>query len=134
MKFWNPQRIRRRKERQARREERAYQEYLQRVVRERRYSSGDPRKNARLMMDALSLPIHRRILSYLRKGGAMSVSNIAEHFDIMLQEALRHVQLLERSGLIVTKKNGRIRFCIYNPEAPKELSQWFSSQNPFDLE
>ena len=64
----------------------------------------------------------------------MSVSHIAEPFHIMLPDAMRHVHILERSGLITTEKRGRVRFCVYNPNAPKELSKWLAANRPFDLD
>ena len=134
MKFWNARRIQRTKEKKEQREERAWQQHLLQEFRKRTYTAGDARKNARLMLEALGSPLHRRMLARLRAGGAMSVSHLAEPFRIMLPDAMRHVHILERAGLIATEKRGRIRFCVYNPEAPRELSAWLTTHKPFDLD
>ena len=122
------------KEKKEQREERAWQQHFEEESRKRTYTAGDARKNARLMLDALGSPLHRRMLARLRAGGAMSVSHLAEPFHITLPDAMRHVHILERSGLITTEKRGRIRFCVYNPNAPKELSEWLAANRPFDLD
>lgn len=134
MKYWNKARVRRAQERRERREEHAHTAHLQEEVRKRTYTKGDARKNARLMLEVLGGAIHRRMLARLRKGGAMSITHLSEPFRIMLPDAMRHVRILERSGLITTEKRGRIRFCIYNPSAAKELAVWLASRDPFALD
>jgi len=86
------------------------------------------------MLEVLGSPLHRRMLARLQAKGAMSVTHLAEPFDIMLPDAMRHVHILEQAGLITTEKRGRIRFCVYNPTASHELSAWFSTRRPFDLD
>lgn len=134
MKYWNAGRIRRQKERRVKLQELALRRHIANEARKRTYTSGDTRKNARLMLEALGSAVHRRMLARLQSGGAMSVSHLARPFRIMLPDAMRHVHILERAGLITTKKHGRIRFCIYNPAAVRELAAWFASRSPFDLD
>ena len=134
MKYWNAQRIRRQKERHKKREEETLRRHRIHEVRNRTYSKGDIRKNARLMLNVLGSALHRRMLARLRSGGAMSVSHLARPFRIMLPAAMRHVHIRERAGLITTEKRGRIRFCVYNPAATRELSAHLVSSNPFDIE
>lgn len=98
------------------------------------YTRGDTRKNARLMLEALGSSLHRRMLARLQAGGAMSVTHLTKPFHIMLPDAMRHVHILERAGLITTKKTGRIRFCVYNPAAVRELSAHLASGKPFDID
>ena len=134
MKYWNPRRIQRQKRRKESREKRAYESHLRLEALTRTYTKGDARKNARLMLEALGNVLHRRMLARLRAGGAMSVSHLAKPFHIMLPDAMRHVHILERSGLITTEKRGRIRFCIYNPSAAKELASWLVTNRPFEID
>ncbi len=134
MKYWNSRRIKRIQVRREKREHRAYEEYLKARERARRREEGDPRKNARLMLEALGKPILRRMLARLEKDGAMSVSHLARPFRIMLPAAMRHVAALERCGLIETHKRGRIRFCVVSAKAHKELAAWFSGKHPYDLD
>ena len=134
MKYWNKARIRRQRERRKKREEQALQSHFAAEERKRIYTKGDARKNVRLMIEALGSSLHRRMLMRLQSCGAMSVSHLGRAFRIMLPDALRHVHILERAGLITTEKRGRIRFCIYNPAAGRELATWLLSRHPFDLD
>lgn len=87
------------------------------------------------MLSVLGSPFHRRMLARLRRGGAMSVTHLSKPFRISLPNAMRHVHILERAGLITTTKRGRIRYCIYNPAAPKKLATWFGgTKNPYDID
>lgn len=134
MKFWNAARVRRERERRERREEDALRQHIDSEIRKRTYTGGDARKNARLILEALGNAIHRRMLARLQQGGAMSVSHLARPFRIMLPDAMRHVHILESSGLITTEKRGRTRFCVYNPTAVRELATWLASGSPFNLD
>ena len=134
MKYWNARRVRKAKEKRMQWEKRTHRRQLEQEILKRTYTKGDVRKNARLMLDALVSSLHRRMLARLRAGGAMSVTRLAKPFHIMLPDAMRHVHILERAGLITTKKHGRIRFCVYNPAAAKELSAWFNTGVPFNLD
>lgn len=134
MKYWNKARIRRVRERRERREERALVEYVEVEVQKRTHTKGDARKNARLMLEALANPVHRRMLTRLAKSGAMSVTHLARPFHIYLSETVRYVEHLERAGLIITEKRGRIRFCVYNRSAVLELAEWLTLREPFDID
>ena len=95
--------------------------------RERTYTSGDVSKNAALMLDALGSSLRRKMVARLKKEGAMSVSKLVQPFRIKLPLAMMHVQILERSSIISTHKRGRVRICVYNPMAFRELSSWLIS-------
>lgn len=129
MKYWDKARIRRVRERKRRAEMRAAERSAARYEKERTYSAGDVKKNAALMLDALGLPLRRRMLSRLRQGGAMSVSKLVEPFRITLPSALQHVGMLERAGIITTKKQGRVRMCVYNKAALKELAEFLTGDH-----
>jgi len=134
MKYWNARRIRSDEEKRRKREEYTQQRHREQDIREHAYTKGNVRKNVRLMLDALGSSLHRRMLARLRTGAAMSVSHLARPFNIMLPDAMRHVHILERAGLITTEKRGRIRFCIYNYQAVRELSAWIATRQPFELD
>ena len=134
MKYWNTRRVKRKKEKKQLQEDRSRQGHIERESRSRTYSRGDARKNARLMLDALGKSLHRRMLTRLRTGGAMSVTHLARPFSIMLPDAMRHIHIMERAGLINTEKRGRVRFCVYNREAARELSTWLATRQPFDID
>ncbi|MEK7601126.1 MAG: helix-turn-helix domain-containing protein [Patescibacteria group bacterium] len=121
-KYWNPRRIKRIKERENRTAELAAEKAVALRERTRSHTPGDTRKNTVLILDALGLPLRRRMIGRLKRGGAMSVSKLAEPFRITLPSALEQVRILERSGIISTHKHGRVRLCVYRPQALRELA------------
>lgn len=72
---------------------------------------------------ALADPIRRAIISRLCDGPA-SVSDLAEPFDIALPSLLKHVRVLEESGLISSEKIGRVRTCRIELDALHETEAW----------
>ena len=130
MKYWNKARLRRRKARQLRAEEKSTWRRREILRLQGTYESGDIRKNALLMLEALGSEVNRNMLVRLRRRGAMSVSHLAEPFHITLPAAVVRVNTLERAGLITTHKRGRIRFCVYESSALKELATHLASRDP----
>jgi DNA-binding transcriptional ArsR family regulator len=59
---------------------------------------------------ALADPVRREILTRL-DGEELSVSQLAEPFDISLQAVSKHIQVLARAGLVVQERSGRISRC-----------------------
>jgi DNA-binding transcriptional ArsR family regulator len=79
------------------------------------------------MFKALADPTRRAILEHLDRGPA-SVSELAEPFGVSLAAVAQHVQVLERSRLITTRKQGRQRLCAVDPAAVKSAEQWLRSR------
>ena len=63
---------------------------------------------------ALSDPTRRGILEHLGRRDA-SISDLAAKFEITLTGLKKHVHVLERSGLVTSKKVGRVRTCRLGP-------------------
>lgn len=59
---------------------------------------------------ALADATRRGILEQLRSEPA-SITELAERFDMSLTGIKKHVQLLENAGMVVTEKQGRVRYC-----------------------
>lgn len=59
---------------------------------------------------ALGDPTRRAIVEQLSYG-PVSVSRLAEPLDITLAAVVQHVKVLEKSGLVLTEKVGRVRTC-----------------------
>ena len=72
---------------------------------------------------ALSDPIRRAIVSRLCEG-PRSVSELSEPFEIALPSLLKHVRVLEESGLISSEKTGRVRICRIERRALQETEAW----------
>lgn len=73
---------------------------------------------------ALAHPARRAILGRLARGEVASVTDLAEPFDMSLVAVSRHVRVLENAGLISRKKEGRARWCRYEPDAIGEAKDW----------
>ena len=65
---------------------------------------------------ALSDPTRRAIIGRLCDG-PKSVSELSEPFNIALPSLLKHVRVLEQSGLVSSEKIGRVRTCKIEPHA-----------------
>ncbi|PIR84128.1 transcriptional regulator [Candidatus Kaiserbacteria bacterium CG10_big_fil_rev_8_21_14_0_10_51_14] len=84
-----------------------------------------------IALQALGSPLRRDLVRRLRKGGAMSLSKLVEPHRMTLPAAHRHLRMLEESGIVHTHKNGRVRICVLNPNAFKDLAGWLASQSGF---
>ena len=76
---------------------------------------------------ALTDPTRRAIVGVLCSGPA-SVSALAEPFEMALPSFMKHLAVLERSGVIRSNKIGRVRTCELRPKALKPAEQWMAGQ------
>ncbi len=60
--------------------------------------------------------------------GATSVGELAKPFDMALPSLMKHLRVLETSGLIVSEKTGRVRTCALQPEALETIESWAATQ------
>jgi len=72
---------------------------------------------------ALGDPTRRAMMEKLSQG-PMSVSRMAEPFDMTLAAVVQHLQVLEESGLVQTEKVGRVRTCRIEPSGLDAMEQW----------
>lgn len=79
------------------------------------------------VFDALGDANRRAILERLSRGPA-SVSSLAEPLGVTVAAALQHVQLLERAGLVSTRKEGRVRICKLDGDGLEVASQWIEAR------
>jgi DNA-binding transcriptional ArsR family regulator len=79
---------------------------------------------------ALADPTRRAILARLSEGEA-SVSQLAEPFDISLPATLKHLQVLEKAGLIVRAKQGRVSRCRLAGEPLRSAAEWIGHYRRF---
>ena len=76
---------------------------------------------------ALSDPTRRAVVQRLSRGPA-SVSELARPFKMALPSFLQHLQVLEDSGLIRSKKVGRVRTCRFEPDTLTRAEKWMAEQ------
>ena len=78
------------------------------------------------VFQALADPTRRAIVERLVAGPA-SVSALAEPFEVSLSAIGQHVQVLESSGLVRTRKAGRVRTVELVTAALATAERWFTS-------
>lgn len=76
---------------------------------------------------ALSDPTRRRVLQRLSRGPA-TVSELAEPFTMALPSFMQHLRVLERSGLVASRKTGRVRTCRIRPREMVRAENWIAEQ------
>jgi DNA-binding transcriptional ArsR family regulator len=79
---------------------------------------------------ALADPVRRAVLARLA-GGDSSVSELAAPFRISLPGFSKHLQVLERAGLVSTAKDGRVRRCRLEAEAMQSAAEWIEHYRAF---
>lgn len=52
------------------------------------------------------------------------MSELSEPFEIALPSLLKHLRVLEQSGLISSEKTGRVRTCRIEPHALHATESW----------
>jgi DNA-binding transcriptional ArsR family regulator len=72
---------------------------------------------------ALSDPTRREMLRSLA-AQERTVSELAEPFKMSLAAASKHVQVLERAGLVRRAVHGRTHFCRLDPKPLSGAYQW----------
>jgi DNA-binding transcriptional ArsR family regulator len=72
---------------------------------------------------ALSDATRRGVLEQLGRADA-SITDLAETFHMTLTGMRKHVGVLERAGLVSTKKLGRVRTCKLGPRRLEEETAW----------
>ena len=76
---------------------------------------------------ALADPTRRAVIARLIEGPA-SVKELAEPFEMGLPSFLKHVKVLETSGLIRSEKTGRVRTCRLIPTSLAVAEDWLNEQ------
>jgi DNA-binding transcriptional ArsR family regulator len=76
---------------------------------------------------ALADPTRRAMVERLAQGPA-SVSELKGPFPMSLPAVMQHLAVLETSGLVISKKAGRVRTVTINPAALTEAEQWIADR------
>lgn len=76
-----------------------------------------------LSFAALSDATRRGIIDQLGQGDA-SITSLADQFQMTLTGMKKHVQVLERAGLVVTLKVGRVRTCKLGKRGLDAEAEW----------
>ncbi|WP_428649499.1 ArsR/SmtB family transcription factor [Roseibium sp.] len=76
---------------------------------------------------ALADPTRRAVIQRLGQGSA-TVSELAKPFDMALPSFMKHIGVLEASGLIGSRKTGRVRTCTLKKKRLAAAERWFEKQ------
>jgi DNA-binding transcriptional ArsR family regulator len=76
---------------------------------------------------ALGDPTRLAVIEKLLKGPA-SVSELAKPHAMALPAFTKHLGILERVGLITSKKSGRVRTYSINPTTLRAVDRWFQGR------
>ena len=79
------------------------------------------------IFQALADPTRRAVIGRLGRGPA-SVGELAEPFEMALPSFMKHIHVLEDSGLICTSKAGRVRTCRIDTARVAAVGSWLDEQ------
>jgi DNA-binding transcriptional ArsR family regulator len=80
-----------------------------------------------LAFAALADPVRRGMIARLSRGPA-SVSQLAEPLPISLPAVLQHLRALEASGLVRSRKQGRVRTVELEPKTLSSAERWIAGR------
>ena len=75
------------------------------------------------LLDALGDPTRRAMIELMAEG-PLSVSALSGPLGITVTAVGQHLRVLERTGLAISEKRGRTRFCRLRSEGLRELEDW----------
>lgn len=79
------------------------------------------------VFQALADPTRRAVLERLSSGPA-PVSELAQPFKMALPSFAQHLDVLERCGLVRSRKTGRVRTYRLTPRTLKGAERWMARQ------
>jgi len=79
------------------------------------------------MFQALSDQSRRGMIERLGRGPA-SVTELAQPLDMALPTVMKHLQVLETSGLVLSEKAGRVRTYRLRKEALASVERWITER------
>jgi len=89
----------------------------------------EKKANIDRVFQALGDATRRAMLERLSPG-PMSVSRLAEPFNMSLAAVVQHLQVLEEAGLVKTEKVGRVRSCRVEASGLQAAEAWLRARRP----
>lgn len=83
------------------------------------------------IFSALGDPTRRAILARLERENGLSVSELAEPFDIKLPAVMKHLDVLAEAGLIRRSKTGRTVTVEISPDPLRGAVNWLQRYEHF---
>ncbi|MGQ0834110.1 MAG: ArsR/SmtB family transcription factor [Gammaproteobacteria bacterium] len=79
---------------------------------------------------ALADPTRRAVVEQLAARTA-AAGELAEPFGMSLTGFMKHLAILERAGLVIRRKEGRVVQCALAPQAMKDALDWLERYRQF---
>lgn len=79
---------------------------------------------------ALADPTRRRIVERLARK-PLTVGEIAAEFPLTQPAISKHIRVLETSGLLERRIEGRVHYCSLSPKAMQEILNWIERQRKY---
>ncbi|MEM7228142.1 MAG: metalloregulator ArsR/SmtB family transcription factor [Planctomycetota bacterium] len=79
-----------------------------------------------LIFNALADPTRRRLLEALA-AGEQCVTDLAAPFQLTLAAISKHLRVLERAGLLIRRKDGRVHHMRANPRTLDAARAWIEA-------
>jgi DNA-binding transcriptional ArsR family regulator len=80
-----------------------------------------------VVFHALADPSRRSIVERLSRGSA-TVTDLAAPLPMSMPAVLQHLQVLEQSGLVRSRKVGRVRTCSIEVGALEPVERWIEDR------
>jgi DNA-binding transcriptional ArsR family regulator len=84
-------------------------------------------KQLNQVFQALADPTRRAVLKRLSRG-PVSTLELARPFDMTLPSFTQHLGMLEKSGLVKSKKSGRVRTYELAPKPMQTAEDWMTNR------
>ena len=79
---------------------------------------------------ALSDPTRRAIMSKLAESD-LPIMELASPFDMSLPAVSKHIRVLEKAGLLIRRKRGRVHYCHLNAKPLRDAAKWLAFYQQF---
>lgn len=83
-----------------------------------------------MLFGALADPTRRRIVERLARR-PLTVGEIAGEFSISQPGVSKHLRVLQASGLIERRIEGRVHVCSLSPDAMRRAERWLERQRAY---
>ena len=84
------------------------------------------------VLRSIADPTRREIFNLLIVAStALSITQIADQFDISRQGITKHLKILQQAGLLDMSSQGRERYCMANAGPLKEVRDWVMHYEQF---
>ncbi len=84
------------------------------------------------VFSALASPARRRMLDILQAAPGCTIADLGTHFRMSDVGVLKHIRVLERARLVLSRREGRVRRLFFNP-VPIQLvyDRWTTDYSGF---